>query len=211
MGLNYKEVAIIQAMIDASGGGVSDGDKGDITVSGSGAAWAVDSKAITYAKIQDVSATDKILGRSTAGAGVVEEIACTAAGRAILDDANAAAQLITLGAAASTHATNHKSGGGDAIKLDELAAPTDITTLDASTSAHGLMMKYPGGTTNFLRADGTFAAPTATTPDFIVTRLDTGAADQTVTAGYGAYVPDVYEILATRALEIGAGSVMEIG
>jgi hypothetical protein len=113
--------------------------------------------------------------------------------------------------APASHATAHKSGGGDAIKLDELAAPTDITTLDASTSAHGLMKKYPGGTTNFLRADGTFAAPTAATPDFIITRLGTGAADQTITAGYGAYVPDEYEIAATQALEIGAGSVMEIG
>ncbi|MFH1320319.1 MAG: hypothetical protein ABII90_06685, partial [Bacteroidota bacterium] len=59
------------------------------------------SDAVTYAKMQNVSATDKILGRSTAGAGNVEEIACTAAGRAILDDANAAAQRATLSAAAS--------------------------------------------------------------------------------------------------------------
>jgi hypothetical protein len=52
---------------------------------------------VTYAKIQNVSATDKLLGRSTAGAGVVEEITCTAAGRALLDDVNAAAQRTTLG------------------------------------------------------------------------------------------------------------------
>jgi hypothetical protein len=58
-------------------------------------------------------------------------------------------------------ATQHKSGGAMAIKLDELAAPTDITTLDATVAAHGLMQKYPGGTTTFLRADGTFAAPPA--------------------------------------------------
>ena len=43
----------------------------------------------TYAKIQDVSATDRVLGRSSAGAGVVEEIVCSAAGRAIIDDADA--------------------------------------------------------------------------------------------------------------------------
>ena len=53
--------------------------------------------AVTYAKIQNVSATDKLLGRSTAGAGVIEEITCTAAGRALIDDADAAAQRATLG------------------------------------------------------------------------------------------------------------------
>jgi hypothetical protein len=54
--------------------------------------------SITYAKIQDVSTTDRLLGRSTAGAGDVEEIVCTAAGRALIDDATAAAQRTTLGA-----------------------------------------------------------------------------------------------------------------
>jgi len=81
---------------------LSDGDYGDITVSGSGTAFAVDAGAITYAKIQDVSATDKLLGRSTAGSGDVEEITCTAAGRALLDDADAAAQRTTLGLAIGT-------------------------------------------------------------------------------------------------------------
>jgi hypothetical protein len=45
----------------------------------------------------NVSATDRVLGRSTAGAGAVEEITCTAAGRALIDDADAAAQRTTLG------------------------------------------------------------------------------------------------------------------
>lgn len=53
--------------------------------------------AVTYAKIQNVSATDKLLGRSTAGAGDVEEITLTAAGRALIDDADASAQRTTLG------------------------------------------------------------------------------------------------------------------
>lgn len=53
--------------------------------------------AVTYAKIQQTSGTDKLLGRSTAGAGAVEEITCTAAGRALLDDADATAQRATLG------------------------------------------------------------------------------------------------------------------
>lgn len=65
--------------------------------SGAVTASKIGASAVSYAKIQNVSATDKILGRSTAGAGNVEEIDCTAAGRALLDDADATAQRATLG------------------------------------------------------------------------------------------------------------------
>ena len=61
------------------------------------AAATIANGAVTYAKMQNVSATDRILGRSSAGAGVVQEITCTAAGRALIDDADAAAQRTTLG------------------------------------------------------------------------------------------------------------------
>lgn len=59
----------------------------------------------------------------------------------------------------TTHASSHQSGGGDAIKLDDLALPDDNTDLDVSTARHGLCPKLPGGTSTFLRADGTYAAP----------------------------------------------------
>lgn len=54
-------------------------------------------EAVTYAKMQNVSATNKILGRSSAGAGDVQEIDCTAAGRALLDDLSTTEQRNTLG------------------------------------------------------------------------------------------------------------------
>jgi hypothetical protein len=64
-------------------------------------------------------------------------------------------------AQAGAHAITHKAGGLDVIKLDELAAPTDITALNATTGAHGLLPRLPGGSTLFLRGDGTFATPPA--------------------------------------------------
>lgn len=57
------------------------------------------------------------------------------------------------------HQARHNQGGADPLKLDDLATPDDNTDLNASTSRHGLLLKLGGGTTNFLRADGTWQSP----------------------------------------------------
>lgn len=57
------------------------------------------------------------------------------------------------------HGSRHASGGADSIKLDDLASPDDNTDLNATTSVHGLLPKLGGGTTNYLRADGTWTEP----------------------------------------------------
>jgi hypothetical protein len=115
-------------------GGVSEGDKGDINVTASGATWTIDPGAVTYAKIQNVSATDKILGRSSANAGIVEEITCTAAGRALLDDADAAAQRTTLGAAATSH--THAASAIDSGTLDIARIPTGTSGSQVALGNH---------------------------------------------------------------------------
>lgn len=68
--------AVDETLMPVSSGGVSDGDKGDLTVSSSGSVWTIDNDAVTYAKMQNVSAASRLLGRGSAGgAGDPEEIA----------------------------------------------------------------------------------------------------------------------------------------
>lgn len=133
------------------GGGISDGDKGDITVSSSGETWTIDTGVVTYAKIQDVSATNKILGRVSSGAGDIEEITCTAAGRALLDDADAAAQRTTLGlGTAATAATSDFA----AASHNHAASAITSGTIDTARLGSGT-----ADNTKFLCGDQTWAVP----------------------------------------------------
>lgn len=72
----YNDITNIYNDISGlSVGGVSDGDKGDITVSGSGLIWEIDSGAVTYDKIQNLSTDNILLGRGAGeGVGPIQEI-----------------------------------------------------------------------------------------------------------------------------------------
>jgi hypothetical protein len=94
--------------------------------------------AVTYAKIQDVTATDRLLGRSTAGSGVIEEITCTAAGRQLLDDATAAAMLVTLGInplAIASGGTGATTAATAFTALKQAASDTATGVLEIATAA----------------------------------------------------------------------------
>ena len=95
---------------------------------------------VTYAKIQNVSATDKILGRVSSGAGVVEEITFTDAAQQLADDTTHAAMLVTLGLTATAAELNTLSGITSSVAelniLDGVTATaSEINTLAGITSS----------------------------------------------------------------------------
>ena len=75
---------------------------------------------------------------------------------------------VTSVTTAPLHATTHSLGGTDPVTITNLAG-------------------YPGGTTNFLRADGTFAAPTSAVVRRQVTLIiDNGTS--VITTGYKTWI-----------------------
>jgi hypothetical protein len=71
--VSIQTVKVVGQVASEGGAGISDGDKGDITVSAGGTVWTVDGRAITAAKLFEVGAS-KLLGRHTGTAGDVQEI-----------------------------------------------------------------------------------------------------------------------------------------
>jgi hypothetical protein len=73
------------ADVAALGGGVTDGDKGDITVSGTGTVFTIDNDVVTNAKLANVS-TQTIKGRTTASSGDPEDLTAAQAAAVVQGD-----------------------------------------------------------------------------------------------------------------------------
>jgi hypothetical protein len=192
--------------------------------SGSIPSSAIEDNAVTFAKIQQV-ASGVLLGRASAGSGNVETITLTAAGRALLDDADAAAQRTTLGL--DTMAVQAASGvaitGGTAVLSSGtityatinggvISGITDLAVADGGTGAS----TASGARTNLGLAIGTdvqaydaalasIAGLTTASGQIIYTTASDTYAVSTITAAGRAILDDADA--AAQRTTLGLGSL----
>ena len=139
-------------------GGLSDGDKGDITVSGSGATWTVDNSTITLAKMADV-ATGTLFYRKTASDGAPEvQTLATLKTDLGLTGTNSGDQTITLtgdvtGSGTGSFAATVADGVISNAKLRDSAA---LSVIGRSANSTGDAADIAAGTDgHVLRRSGT--------------------------------------------------------
>jgi hypothetical protein len=116
-------------------------DSGALAALNTVATAQIDDDAVTYAKMQDVSATDRLLGRDTAGAGVVEELTPAAVRTMINVEDGATADMsdAEIKTAYENNADTNAFTDADESKLDGIEAGADVTDTANVTAAGALM------------------------------------------------------------------------
>ena len=93
------------SVAEISGGGIDDGDKGDITVSNSGATFTIDNGVVTGAKIADSAISASKLGSAVVGTNTIQD--------GVINNAKIAGAAAIAGSKISPAFTSDITGTGD--------------------------------------------------------------------------------------------------
>lgn len=115
----------------AGGGGLADGDYGDVTVSGSGTAITIDADAVSNTKLANMAAST-IKGRATAGTGNPEDLTATQV-KTILSLGNVENTALSTW----TGSTNLSTLANNAVSNAELADMATSTIKGRSSAGTG--------------------------------------------------------------------------
>lgn len=139
-----------EANLGGGGGGLSDGDKGDITVGSSGTTLTIDANAVTDTKLRD-SAALSVVGRSTNSSGDPADIAAANDGE-VLRRSGTSLGFGTIATAGLANAavTDAKLRNSAALSVigrsaNSSGAPADI----AATAASGAVLRESGSAIAF--------------------------------------------------------------
>jgi len=137
----------------SGGGGISDGDKGDVTVSAAGSSWLINNNAISNAKLRQ-SAALSIMGRSANSTGNIADISASSDGQLLrrsgttlgfgsLDMANTSAVtgLLPDGNISSASAWNAKISNITGL----VSQGTNVTISGLGTSVSPFVINATGG------------------------------------------------------------------
>jgi acetylglutamate kinase len=132
-----------------SGGSLTDGDKGDITVSASGATWTIDNQAVTYAKIQNVTDA-RLLGRSAGTAGSVQEISI---GSGLSLSGGILSSVAGGGSVTTVSVVSANGFAGTVANASSTPAITLTTTITGILKGNGTAISAAIANTDYLAVD----------------------------------------------------------
>ena len=200
------------ALTWTAAGGVTDGDKGDITVSNSGGTWTIDNDVVGLAQLAHMP-TARVIGRTTSGTGAPELLTISGTGSVAMTNTPT---LVTpvLGDATGTSITvsDSVSVSGANGYIEASGANGFIEALGANAFITGRSIRIWNGSQNTILAQSaatsdktaTFPNVTGTVAVAATSATATQALFATATAGAPAYRAIATADIATALTTPGA-------
>ena len=200
------------ALTWTAAGGVTDGDKGDITVSNSGGTWTIDNDVVGLAQLAHMP-TARVIGRTTSGTGAPELLTISGTGSVAMTNTPT---LVTpvLGDATGTSITvsDSVSVSGANGYIEASGANGFIEALGANAYISSRSIKIWNGSQNTILAQSaatsdktaTFPNVTGTVAVAATSATATQALFATATAGAPAYRAIATADIATALTTPGA-------